>query len=92
MVINFGVKKSGCGKSVGLVPFSAKYLKFSCQKDPHRLTDGLTHAHTLASRGLEEPFFQMCCMLCQFLVLAGKRFWFTYACTTLEYNTVVVVC
>ncbi len=22
------------------------------------------------------------CMLCQFLVLVGKRFWFTYACTT----------
>ncbi len=44
MVINFGVKKSGCGKSVGLVPFSAKYVKFSHQTDPHGLTDGLTHA------------------------------------------------
>jgi hypothetical protein len=41
MVINFGIKKSGCGKSVGLVPFSAKYLKFSRQRDPHRLTDSL---------------------------------------------------
>jgi hypothetical protein len=26
--INFGVKKPSCGKSVGLVPFSAKYLKW----------------------------------------------------------------
>ena len=48
------------------------------------LTDGQTDGgtNTLASRGLEEPFFQLCCMLCQFLVLAGKRFWFKYACTT----------
>jgi hypothetical protein len=30
--------------------------------------------NTLALRGLEEPFFQLCCMLCQFLVLAGKGF------------------
>ncbi len=37
-------------------------------------------------------FFPVVPYLCQFLVLAGKRFWFTYACTTLEYNTVVVVC
>ena len=36
------------------------------------LTDGETN--TLALRGLEETFFQLCCMLCQFLVLAGKRF------------------
>jgi hypothetical protein len=57
MVINFGVKKLGCGESVGLVPFSAKYLKFSRQRDPHRRTDGLTDAHTLASRGLEELFY-----------------------------------
>ncbi len=35
MVINFGVKKSGCGESVGLVPFSA----FSRQRDPYRQTD-----------------------------------------------------
>ena len=38
--------------------------------------------NTLASRGLEELFFHLCCVLCQFLVLAGKRFWFKYACTT----------
>jgi hypothetical protein len=41
MVINFGVIKSGCGESVGLVLVSAKYLKFSRQRDPHRLTDTL---------------------------------------------------
>jgi hypothetical protein len=41
MVINFGVKKLGCGESVGLGVFSAKYLKFSRQRDPHRLTDTL---------------------------------------------------
>ncbi len=37
--------------------------------------------NTLTARGLEEPFFQLCCMLCQFLVLAGNRFLFTYLCT-----------
>ncbi len=48
------------------------------------LTDRQTdrESNTFASRGLEEPYFQLCCMLCQFLVLAGKRFWFIYACTT----------
>jgi hypothetical protein len=30
-------------------------------------------------------------MLCQFLVLAGNRFWF-YILMYLEYNTVVVLC
>jgi hypothetical protein len=34
MVINFGVKKTGCGKSVGLVPFSAKYLSFPAKGTP----------------------------------------------------------
>ncbi len=57
MVINFGVKKLGCGKSVGLVPFSAKYIKFSRQRDPHGVTDSLTDTNSLASRGLEEPLF-----------------------------------
>ncbi len=54
MVINFGVKKSGCGESVGLVPFSAKYLNFSRQRDPYRQTDSLTDMNTLALRRLEE--------------------------------------
>ena len=74
MVINFGVKKSGCGESVGHVPFSAKYLKFSCQKDTHRLTDSLTDTNTLALRGLEELFSSCAVVLCQFLVLVGRRF------------------
>ncbi len=30
-------------------------------------------------------------LLCQFLVLAGNRFWF-YILVYLEYNTVVVMC
>ncbi len=37
----FWRKKSGNGESVGIVPFSAKYLKFSRQRDPHGLTDTL---------------------------------------------------
>ncbi len=37
----FWRKKLGCGESVGLVPFSAKYIKFSRQRDPHGLTDTL---------------------------------------------------
>ncbi len=87
MVINFGIKKLGCGESVGLVPFSAKYLKFSRQRDPHGLTDRLTHAHTLAS-----TFFPVVLYVVSVFGSGGKRFWFRYACTTLEYNTVVVVC
>jgi hypothetical protein len=43
--------------------------------------------NTLAARGLEELFFPVV-LLCQFLVLAGNRFWF-YILTYLEYNTVV---
>ncbi len=47
------------------------------------------------------PFYTRCAwaggtffpvvLLCQFLVLAGNRFWF-YIITYLEYNTVVVLC
>jgi hypothetical protein len=45
---------------------------------------------TLAARGLEELFFPVV-LLCQFLVLAGNRFWF-YILMYFEYNTVVVLC
>ncbi len=31
-------------------------------------------------------------LLCQFLVLAGNRFWFYILLMYLEYNTVVVLC
>jgi hypothetical protein len=72
MVIKFGVTKLGCGESVGLVPYSAKYLKFSRQRDPHGLTHGLTHAHTLASRGLEEPFFISSCAVVSVFCSGGK--------------------
>ncbi len=47
-----------------------------------RITDGETY--TLASHGLEEIFTVV--LLCQFLVLAGNRFWF-YILMYLEYNT-----
>ncbi len=49
--------------------------------------DGETN--TLTVRGLED-FFQVV-LLCQFLVLAGNRFWF-YILMYLEYNTVVMLC
>jgi hypothetical protein len=52
------------------------------------MTDGETN--TLAARGLEELFFPVV-VLCQFLVLAGNRFWF-YILMYLEYNTIVVCC
>ncbi len=51
-----------------------------------RITDRETN--TLASRGLEEPF-SSCAMLCQFLVLAGKRFWFVLL--RVQYSCGVVV-
>jgi hypothetical protein len=50
--------------------------------------------NTLAVRGLEELFFQLCCCV-SFLVsvigfLVGNRFWY-YLLTYLEYNTVVAL-
>jgi hypothetical protein len=57
-----------------------------------RRTDKQTNRlrKTLAARGLEELFFPVV-LLCQFLVLAGNRFWF-YTLIYLKYNTVVVLC
>ena len=46
-----------------------------------RMTDRETN--TLAAHGLEEHFFPVV-VLCQFLVLAGNRFWF-YILMYLEY-------
>jgi hypothetical protein len=43
-------------------------------------TNKLFDFHTLAARGLEEPFFPVV-LLCQFLVPAGNRFWFYLLCT-----------
>jgi hypothetical protein len=45
---------------------------------------------TLAARGLEDLFFQLCCCI-SFLVLVGNRFR-CYILTYLEYNTVVALC
>ncbi len=47
---------------------------------------------TLATRGLEEPFFQLCCYV-SFFVLAGNGFWFymllMYLCTGFSQNSLV---
>ncbi len=51
-----------------------------------RITDG--EMNTLAAPGLEELLF-LVVVLCQYLVLAGNRFWFFII---IEYNTVVVLC
>ncbi len=58
------------------------------------LTDGRTDrgTNTLASRGLEEPFFQLCCMLWQVFGSGGKKVLVQIRMYYLEYNTVVVVC
>ncbi len=53
------------------------------------MTDRETN--TLATRGLEEPFFPVV-LLCQFFVLVGNRFWFYILLMYLEYHTVVVLC
>ncbi len=57
------------------------------------LTDGQNHGQRnkytrcLWAGGISFPVV----VLCQFLVLAGNRFWF-YILMYLEYNTVVVLC
>ncbi len=58
---------------------------------PYSQTDRMTDrgTNTLTARGLEELFFPVV-VLCQFLVLAGNKFWF-YILMYLEYNTVVVL-
>ena len=80
------------GQSVSLWSFPGNTL--SLQIPLLALTNRLTdrESNTLASRGLEEPFFQLCCMLCQFLVLAGNRFWFYILLMYLEYHTAVMLC
>ncbi len=40
--------------------------------------------------GWRNLFSSCAVVLCQFLVLAGNRFWFTYSCRYLEYNVVSV--
>jgi hypothetical protein len=47
--------------------------------------------HTLALRGLEEPFFQLCCCV-SFWFWREIGFWFYILLMYLEYHTVVVLC
>ncbi len=47
---------------------------------------------TLALRGLEEPFFQLCCYLVSVFGSGGKKVSIYICMYYLEYNTVVVVC
>ena len=54
-----------------------------------RWTEKQIHSLCMGWRNL---FSSCAVVLCQFLVLAGNRFWFTYSCRYLEYNTVVVLC
>ncbi len=54
-----------------------------------RMTDRQRNEYTPCA-GAGGTFFPVV-VLCQFLVLAGNRFWF-YILMYLEYNTVVVLC
>ncbi len=55
----------------------------------HGQNDGQRNKYTHCAWA-EGTFFPVV-LLCQFLVLAGNRFWF-YILTYLEYNTVVALC
>ncbi len=48
---------------------------------PYWRTEWQTESQIHSLRVGWRNFFLLCCMLCQFLVLAGNRFWFTYSCT-----------
>ena len=58
------------------------------------LTDSQTdrESNTLASRGLEEPFFQLRCCVLSVFGSGGKKVLIYIRMYYLEYNTVVVVC
>ena len=62
------------------------YLSLS----PHEWTESQTEEQIHLLRVGWRNFFPVV-LLCQFLVLAGNRFWF-YILTYLEYNTVVALC
>ncbi len=47
--------------------------------------------NTLAARGLEEPFLQLCCCVVSVFGSGGK-YVLVYILMYLEYNTVVVLC
>ncbi len=52
------------------------------------MTDGGTN--TLALRGLEEPFFKLCC--CVSFCSGGKKVLVVHTTMYLEFHTVVVLC
>jgi hypothetical protein len=60
---------------------------------PYRQTDRQTdrETNTLAAHGLEEPIFQLCCMLCQFLVLVEKGFGLHTHVLSVQYSCGVVL-
>ncbi len=49
------------------------YPSLSPYSQTDRITDG--EMNILAARGLEEPFFQLCCCVSVFWFLVGYRFW-----------------
>ena len=77
-----------CGGKANLVRFTLFYSTLLT------LTDGMTDRGTnaLASRGLEEPFFQLCCCVVSVFGSGGKKVLIYIRMYYLEYNTVVVVC
>ncbi len=56
--------------------------------------DGMKDRGTniLALRGLEEPFFQLCCCVVSVFGSGGEKVLIYIRMYYLEYNTVVVVC
>ncbi len=58
------------------------------------MTDGMTDGemNTLTLRGLEEPFFQLCCCVVSVCGSGGKKVLIYIRMYYFEYNTVVVVC
>ncbi len=65
-------------------------LFYSISLSQPLLMDGMTDrgTNTLAARGLEELFFQLCCCV-SFWFWPGNRFWF-YILMYLEYNTIMI--
>ncbi len=57
---------------------------------PYGRTESRTEEQIHSLRMSWRNFFPVV-LLCQFLVLAGNRFWF-YILAYLEYNTIVVLC
>ncbi len=71
-----------------LIKYGYTLLLYSL--DPYSWTDGRTE--TLASRGLEEPFFQLCCCVVSVFGSGRNKVLIYIRMYYLEYNTVVAVC